>query len=241
MEADPTDAILAPQALPPRRAGYQRAYAICAGLTGWAALVLQLALLIATRLGRGESVAGGLVNYFGFFTILTNLLVASALSLPWAAGGSRAARWMARPRVLAGIATSIALVGIVYGVLLRGLWQPQGLHWLADVLLHDAMPVIFLVYWWLFVPPSRLRGRDVANWAIYPALYFVYCLLRGAWGGPYPYPFIDVGQLGYAHVGLNALAMLLVFTVLGWLMIGLDRLKRGRWPSSPGAGSALTP
>ena len=27
--------------------------------------------------------------------------------------------------------------------------------------------------------------------------------LRGAWVGEYPYPFIDVGQLGWARVGIN--------------------------------------
>lgn len=228
MRADPTEAARRPPTMPTRRVGCQRAYAICAALVGWAALAIQLALVIVIRLGKGESVGGGIVNFLSFFTVLTNLLAAAALTLPWTARRSRAARFMARPSVLAGITTSIALVGIVYGLLLRGLWQPQGLQWLADVLLHDAMPIVFLLYWWLFVPPSRLRGRDIATWAVYPALYFIYSLLRGASGGPYPYPFIDVGRLGYAQVGLNALAMLLAFTALGWLLLGLDRLKRGR-------------
>ena len=197
-------------------------------MIGWAALAVQLYVVFAMRSAQGADLGGGIINFLSYFTVLSNLLVATALTLPWAARTSRAARFMGSPSVLAGIATSIALVGIVYGVLLRQLWQPQGLQWVADVLLHDAMPVIFVLYWWLFVPPSRLRGHDVVKWAAYPALYFIYALLRGAWSGLYPYPFIDVGRLGYAQVALNAFAVLLAFVAVAWLLIGLDRFKPAR-------------
>ncbi|MNO10428.1 hypothetical protein D3C81_2342920 [compost metagenome] len=44
----------------------------------------------------------------------------------------------------------------------------------------------------------------------------------------YPYPFIDVAKLGFAHVLVNALAILLGFIVIGLLLLGLDRWQGGR-------------
>jgi hypothetical protein len=215
---------------------YQRRYASCAALLGWAALAAQLYLIVTLRFAQGASFIGGIVNFLSFFTILTNLLAACALTLPWVARTPPAADFkagyktpfLARPGVLTGIATSIALVGIVYSLLLRQLWQPQGLQWVANELLHDVMPIVFLLYWWLFVPPGRLRGRDIVNWAAYPVLYFVYALLRGAWFGPYPYPFIDVGVLGYARVATNAMLVLLAFVTLASVLVGLDQVKPAR-------------
>ena len=50
-------------------------------------------------------------------------------------------QWFRRPSVQAGTAVYIAIVGIVYQLLLRQLWNPQGAQWVADVLLHSIIPV----------------------------------------------------------------------------------------------------
>ena len=45
------------------------------------------------------------------------------------------------------------------------------------------------------------------------------------------YPFIDVRQLGWARVGVNALGVMGIFVALGWVVVGLDRvLGRRRSP-----------
>jgi hypothetical protein len=41
--------------------------------------------------------------------------------------------------------------------LLRHLWHPQGWQFIADELLHDVMPLLFLGYWWFCVPKGTLR------------------------------------------------------------------------------------
>ncbi|EQD46143.1 hypothetical protein B1B_12734 [mine drainage metagenome] len=61
----------------------------------------------------------------------------------------------------------------------------------------------------------------------------MYALLRGAWLGRYPYPFIDVAQLGYARVALNAAGMLIVFLLIAAGLIALNRLKPATAVSSP--------
>ena len=49
----------------------------------------------------------------------------------------------------------------------------------------------------------------------------------------YPYPFLDVGSLGYAGVGIVAAVLCLVFWLLGLLVVAVGRLGR-REPSRAG-------
>ncbi len=172
--------------------------------------------------------ASALWLWIGYFTITTNLLVAMALSA-WAIGPHGPInRFFGRPDVQSMVAMSIVIVSLVYNLLLRGLWQPQGWQWLADVTLHDVMPLLFVVHWWLAVPKASLNWWQIVFWQIYPAAYFVYVLIRGAANGWYPYPFIDVTTLGYPRVLVNALAVMLAFIVVAALLMALGRWQARR-------------
>lgn len=199
-----------------------------AAVLGWFALAVQLYLILLARWQDQASLLGGLVNFFGFFTVLSNVLVASVLTQDAFGRESPARRFWLAPWVVSGVLASILFVALAYSLLLRHLWQPQGWQWLADGLLHDMMPALFAGYWWLRVEKGLLRFRHLLAWALYPLGYFGYALLRGHWVGFYPYPFIDVPALGYARVLGNALAMLGVFLVLGLGVIGLDRWQGRR-------------
>jgi hypothetical protein len=204
-----------------------RAIKIAACL-GWSALAIQLYLVLASRWALQASVMGGLINFFSYFTVLTNTL--AAVVLTYAAFGREggAKRFFLAPKVSSCIAVSIALVAIAYSLLLRHLWQPQGWQWLADELLHDVMPVLYLLYWWQCVAKGSLRLGHLLLWLIYPVLYFGYALLRGEWIGVYQYPFLDVSRLGYGQVLINALAIVLGFVMIALLLIGLDRWQGKR-------------
>lgn len=191
----------------------------------WLGLVLQLVLSIRLAYRQDPpSLAAALVNYFGYFTILTNLfiaLVASAevgdVRAPWASPMAR--------RSVAGCATaSMAYVGIAYHSLLRHIWAPEGLQLIADIDLHYAVPLLAVLHWALYRGP-RLPVRSPLLWCIYPAAYFAYALVRGVWLGSYPYPFIDVSTLGYAQVGINALGLLAGFLAVGFMIWGIGRLR----------------
>lgn len=203
----------------------QRNFILLVALLGWSALVIQLYLIFIARWMDHASLLGGLVRFFSFFTVLTNTLVATALSCAISGRSSGAHRFFRTPWVCGGIAASITLVGIAYNVLLRHLWQPEGWHWVADELLHDVMPLLFLLYWWLYVPKGGIRLSHVLLWTIYPLVYFAYVLLRGDLIGDYLYPFIDVGTLGYAKAFINAGGVLAGFVVISLVLVGLDRLK----------------
>ena len=184
-------------------------------------------LIFQSRWALGASLLGGLLSFFSYFTIITNTLVATVLTCQVTTRESAARRWFMQPWVSSGIAVSIAVVGLAYNVLLRHLWHPEGWQWLADELMHDVMPLLFLAWWWICVPKGTLRWRHIALWVIYPLAYFGYALLRGHLLAVYPYPFIDVDALGYPQVFLNAGGLLVGFLVISLVVIGVDRW-RGR-------------
>jgi hypothetical protein len=190
----------------------------------WFGLGLQLYLILLARWHEQASLLGGLMTFLSYFTVLSNTLAAAVLT---AAGSTRqggVAGWLRRPWVIAGVATSIVLVGIAYSLLLRHLWDPQGWQWLANEILHDVMPLVFLGYWLVWVPKGHLRVGHLLRWAAYPALYFAWILTRGNTLGVYPYPFVDVLKLGYRQVWINAFGVLGGFLLMGGLVILTDRL-----------------
>ena len=197
-----------------------------AALAGWVGLAVQQYLIFYSRWSTGASLLGGLVNFFSFFTVLTNTLVVVVLSYAVVHRDSAAKRFFLAPRVSSAIAVSIVLVSLAYNLLLRHLWQPQGFQFIADELLHDVMPLLFVVYWWRCVPKGVLRLRHIGLWVLYPLVYFAYVLLRGDLLGQYQYPFIDVGTLGYPQVFVNAGGILTGFVLIALAVVGLDKLLK---------------
>lgn len=191
-----------------------RAAAALLGLLAWAALLLQLQLTLDATHARGGTSGEALLLYSGYFTILTNLFVALCAS---------ARAWAPRSR-LAGAAwrgcatTAIVLVGLGYHLLLREIWDPQGWQRVADNLLHYAVPVTALAHWLWYRSPAPLPVWQPLAWALYPAAYFGYALVRGEWLGQYPYPFVDVTALGYPRVFANAGVLLLAYLAVGALL-----------------------
>ena len=194
-------------------------------ILGWGALAIQLELVLFARWESGASLVGGLVSYFSYFTIITNTLAAIVLTYAADTRPSRGRAFFLQPWVASGIAVSIIVVGAAYSLLLRQLWQPEGLQWLANEVLHDVMPVLYALYWWFYVPKGVLRWSHVGLWMLYPLVYFAYILLRGHLLGVYPYPFVDVEKLGYAQTFINASGILAGFVAVALLVVAVDRWR----------------
>ena len=194
-------------------------------MVGWFALILQLLLTVRLAQSQGRSVLAGVWIYLDYFTILTNALV--AVSLTVAARGPRGGmgRWLMQPESITAIAGSILIVGMVYNLVLRGIWQPTGWQRLADELLHVAMPLLYLIYWWLASARMRLRLRPLLGWLLYPLGYLLYALARGALDGRYPYPFLDVTALGLARVLRNGALVAGAFVLAGGMLFGVQRSR----------------
>jgi len=202
-----------------------RVAAIAGAAVGAAALVLQLILLAEVIRGQGGSLLSAVWRFLGFFTLLTNIAAVSVLAHAVLRTGSR--RGLGGPRVELAVATAIAMVGIIYSLALRELWSPEGWQKIADIILHDAMPVIFVLYF-LTQGHASLRWRDAAYALVMPAAYCAYALARGATDGWYAYPFLDPTRLSAAALAGNAAGLTLVFLACALLLVGLAKLLRSR-------------
>ncbi|WP_338526905.1 Pr6Pr family membrane protein [Pseudomonas batumici] len=174
------------------------------------------------------SLLGGLDVFLSYFTVLSNVLVALVLTSAATSGESTARRFLLSPSVQGGAVVSVVLVSFVYNLLLRVPWNVREFQWVPDELMHDVMPVLFLLYWWFYVTKGRLQWRDMVPWLIYLLAYCVYLLLRGYLVGNYPYDFADVGELGYPQVLINAGMVVLGFMLVSLLVIAVDRWQGQR-------------
>jgi hypothetical protein len=115
------------------------------------------------------------------------------------------------------------VVGVVYNLILRQIWEPKGLQMLVDELLHSVIPVLFLLYWLLYSDKKELQWKDAFLWLAYPLTYSAYILIRGFFTDLYPYPFIDVTDLGYPQVLINSLLLYLFFLVLSLILVAAGK------------------
>ena len=197
----------------------RRSIYLITAITAWAALLLQLGLIIGKMTSEGATVLAAIWRFFGFFTILSNIavaLVATALVF-------RNVNAVTRLSTV----SAIAFVGIVYSVALRATWQPEGWQVVVDHMLHDATPVLFLAAW-LCSEHGKLHWRDAA-WAIVaPVAYCIYALIRGAGDGWYAYWFLDPTQLDGVRMVVSIAALSVSFTILALVFIAIDK-KLARW------------
>ncbi len=196
-----------------------RLAAAAIALVAWVGLALQFSAS-ADLVG---SAAGAAWTMLAYFTITTNLIVAILFSL--IAIGRPAA---GEPRLVAGVALNMLLVGIVFAVLLHGLRELSGGAAGADFILHKVTPVLVPLFWLAFTPKGSLEGSDPPVWALYPALYLVYALVRGTAEGRYAYPFLDAAAHGWARVAVNAVVMGIGFLAASYALVLLDRRLAGR-------------
>ena len=214
---------------PTRLAGFPRGRRLGAGVPQALALVVAssaifgLAVQFTATFAQTGSIGASVWILLRYFTIMANLLVA----LVFAGVAARRPRF-GSPGVLGGTALIILLVATVYEVLLRGTMQQNGTEKLADLFLHSVTPLLVLVTWVLYAPKGGLTYRDPLLWATVPILYLGYALARGTRDGLYPYAFIDVGRIGWAQTGINAVAIAIGFLLVGVVMVWFDRRLGGR-------------
>ena len=188
---------------------------------GWFALITQLYLNVSSH---QVSVPESVTRYFSYFTLLTNLMVAAYCTVLWLAPGSRMGAFFSRTQTATAITVYITIVALIYNIVLRSLWQPQGLQKVLDQLLHTIIPVLFILYWCVFVKKHTLQWNNFLPWLWYPFIYLVLILIRGAFSGFYPYPFIHAGEIGMQQTLINAAGIAILFMVMSLAFIGIGKL-----------------
>jgi hypothetical protein len=205
-----------------------KAFAIVLAALAWGGVLLQCYLSLRLSADNGNSIGAGLGNFLSYFTVVTNLLICVSLTASLIGPSSALGQWFSRPFIVTCIAVSIAFVGLSYHLLLRNTWNPKSAQLVADTVLHYAVPVIYVIYWWFESATPILRWRHPLAWSIYPTVYLIYALIRGSVAGSYPYPFIDVAHLGYGRTVLNSFCLLFAFIAMGFVFVALGRARHER-------------
>ena len=200
----------------------RKALNILVAATGWFAIIAQFILMLENRT---TTIPEMVVRFFSFFTILTNILVASYFTNQIITSKGKTENLFSKTGSLTAITIYITVVGLVYQIALRHLWKPTGLQMIVDELLHTIIPTLTIIYWFLYEQKSELKWKMIPKFLLYPLFYLAYILVRGQLSGFYPYPFINVTALGWSQTLINILVLFGVFLVLSSFFIGIGKQK----------------
>jgi len=190
------------------------------GVLALIAVGVQISRLIERDLFRA-------VNFFSYFTNLSNLFAAVVLII----GASRLATGRnpsaLDDRIRGAAVLYMAITGLVYVLLLSAEDLGLLIPW-VNIVLHYLMPCIVVLDWLYQPPTTALALRQTLPWLVFPLLYLVYVLIRGSVIGWYPYPFLDPAKVGgYTGVSLYGLGICVIFVVMsGLLVLCGNRLRR---------------
>jgi hypothetical protein len=186
------------------------------GLLALAAIATQL--IVHARLGLS------VVNFFSYFTNLSNLFAAFTLLVAAAPANADEDRlWIETLRAIAVI--NMTLVGLVFSILLRNVDLGSLLPW-VNWALHYVMP-IFLIVDWIAHPPRIQLGRQVLLISLsFPLAYLAYILARGSATNWYPYPFLSPADAGgVAGVAAHVAGITVVYIFAAWVILALGKRR----------------
>lgn len=164
-------------------------------------------------------------NFFGFFTNQSNIIAAVAFfaSAFFILSGKVQPSWVIYLRALATVI--MAIVGIVYNTLLsdKGLEGAFNLQWSNDIL-HIVIPIYAVLDWVLFGDRHKLPFSRLWLMLIYPIVWIVVVLIRGATDGWVPYPFLDPAT-GYGSVLVYCIVIAAVTILFGYGAYAMSRIR----------------
>jgi hypothetical protein len=203
-----------------------------------AAIVAQLERSIDNWHKTGMGVAFGVTNFFSFFTIDSNVgtIVVLLIGAGFAFARKVDPHWYTVFRVI--VVTYMAVTGIVYNLLLRGVELPQGttVEWSNEIL--HVVACAYIVLDW-FIAPGRtaLAWRTLRAIAIFPLVWVAYTMIRAPFTANatlngkafYPYPFLDpsLAHEGWFSVAFYIVLITVVVLGMGAVFIVVSRRWKG--------------
>lgn len=182
-----------------------------------------------------------ITNFFSYFTVQSMVLavIVFALAAVIALRQARDPVWLDQLRALA--TTYVTVSGIVFAVLLvegtsRGVpvWAP----WSSQIL-HFVIPAYALLDWWL-APGREVPWKTLALVMLFPGIWVIYTMIRGASVYWYPYFFLDPALVEIPQeLLLYLLAIVGVFSLIVALLIAISRRHHAtaRATRVPGRGT----
>jgi hypothetical protein len=188
-----------------------------------ATAALSIAAIVTTFLGTAANTSINPFNFFGFFTIQSNIFAAVMLLIVGLVGLAGRRRTARLDLAYAAATTYIVIVGIVYKTLLTGLPGGIDVPW-ANTVLHVIAPIYVSIDWLLFGDRRRLALKRLWVILVYPIVWLVVVLIRGASDGWVPYPFLDP-ENGYGSVAVYCVMIAVAIAAVGWLVLWYSRVR----------------
>lgn len=160
-------------------------------------------------------------NMFWFFTIQSNILVGILSYLLYKDPKRNSQIFLILQH---SALVAITVTGVVYHLLLAADQNLTGVNIYTNWFLHTIIPIMYVLGWLIFNVRGRVSWKMAWLSLVYPVLWSVAVLIRGPIIDYYPYPFMDVRDLGYVQT-LTTMGFVTVFFVvltLGYKM--LDQL-----------------
>lgn len=173
---------------------------------------------VGIQLGIHISHGFNVLNFFSYFTNLSNIFAACVLLvesvLTWR-GRELGPLWQ-----LARCASVVcmALVGIVFSALLRDVDLGSLLPWI-NTWLHYVMPVVVVLDWLVQSPRLPIAFRRLGLVLLLPVVYLAYSLVRGAAINWYAYPFLNPANGGYGTVALTCVLIAVAFLAVSAVLV----------------------
>lgn len=165
-----------------------------------------------------------------FFTIQSNLLVFIIMLLVVVNRFSKKKQPSYLIALSGGAALWIIMTGIIFHFMLSGVYQPQGIQIISNMILHYITPSLMTIYYFAFVDIKVVNMKYPIYWAGFPLIYGVASLVRGLFDGFYPYWFFKPtgsfpeGNGSYLNVIIIILALALSFLVFGYIITFIKKL-----------------
>ncbi|HEY8170679.1 MAG TPA: Pr6Pr family membrane protein [Candidatus Limnocylindria bacterium] len=157
------------------------------------------------------------LNFFTFFTIMSNLFAAAVFF----EGGRRQLSGAAPISDLwrGAAVVYMTVTYVVFAVLLRDAQEDLNTHvaW-VDSVLHRVMPIAVMADWLIAPPRTSIAFGRALVWLGFPLIWTGFTLIRGAIDGRYPYPFLNPANGGYGVVAIYCVGIFGLFLVVVWLV-----------------------
>lgn len=186
--------------------------------------------IVGNQLDGKDQVWERFFDWSGYFTILSNIVVAVVLTVllrkpELFTSEDARGRWWRALRLDSVV--MIAITGIVYNLLLAE-GGKTGWDFVSDSLQHDINPLLTVAVWFVAGPRGLMRPSTIAYAMALPLGWAVYAIGRGSFIGAYPYSFLDVATQGITFVVMFVLMILTFAVLLSLLLLGSDRLLARR-------------
>jgi hypothetical protein len=191
-------------------------------------IVLVVAAIVVAIQSTRDAGTFNPTRFFAYFTIQSNLIGVVAFAWLLARGDRPRSRALELLRGAAAVYLTVTFFVVI--LLLSDVDVSLDLVW-VDVVLHKIFPLIVVADWLLDPPRIRLSPRDIPYWLVYPIVWAILTVIRGALDGWYPYPFLDPANGGYGQVAVMIVAITVGFVVVSLAIMGLGNARAG--PAAP--------